>query len=75
MLVLTLSDGLCGTWLIIPCVCWCWCPETETSSIDWAKVGTFHLETETESSPKRFYIKKIGRWKMCRNTIIVVYMT
>jgi hypothetical protein len=32
-------------------------PEIGTSSIDWAKLSRFYLNTETESSPKRCVLK------------------
>jgi hypothetical protein len=46
------------TWflLFLACVpypgCWYRCPEIGTSSIDWAELITFHLNTVTESSPR-----------------------
>jgi hypothetical protein len=33
-------------------------PETETVSICWAQLSTFHLKTETDSSPKRCVLNK-----------------
>jgi hypothetical protein len=72
MFVLTLADGLCCAWIIYPALCWYRCPEMGTSSIDWAQLSRFRLETDAEFSPRNavFYIKT-GRWLKSGNTIIV----